>query len=49
MNGYQLISVILDSQAELKAVDEQTDDESVHLRGLRETDRPADQPLDPRA
>ena len=40
---------ILDGHPELKAVDEQTDDELVHFNGLRETDRLAHQALDPRA
>ena len=43
------ISSMLYLHPTLTAVDEQADDESVHLRGLREADRLAHQARDPRA
>ena len=42
-------SPILYSYPKFKAVDEQTDDEIVDLRGLRETDGSSGQALEPRA
>jgi hypothetical protein len=39
---------LLDEPPELIPVDKQSDDQIVHTFGLRKTDRPAHQPLDPR-
>jgi hypothetical protein len=41
------ISLMLYVHPKLTAIDEQTDDEIVHLGGLREADRLAHQALDP--
>jgi hypothetical protein len=38
---------MLNGASKLIPVDEQADDQIVHMLGLRKTERPAHQPLDP--
>src|SRR5215470_8837111 len=46
---FRAVDAMLDESPKLIAIDEQPNHQVVHMLCLRKTDRPTDQPLDPRA